>query len=50
MKIMKYLQTNNADIHLTIAGYGSEDLMLQQKINDYQLKNVTFLNRNFSQP
>jgi glycosyltransferase involved in cell wall biosynthesis len=49
IEVMKGLQERKADIHLTIVGYGDKEKLVQQKINEYQLKNVSFFNKKFSQ-
>lgn len=49
IEVMNSLQKRKSDIHLTIAGYGDDEKDIQQKINDYQLKNVSFFNEKFKQ-
>ena len=49
LKIMKRLQNRKSDIHLTLLGYGDKERGIYQKIDEYQLQNVTFLNRKFTQ-
>ena len=50
IEIMKHLKAAQADIHLTIAGYGKGAALVDRKIEEYQLDNVTFLNQQFTQP
>lgn len=43
--VMKHLK--NDDVHLTIVGSGNAANEIQQSIHEYQLNNVTFINKGF---
>lgn len=49
IEVMNYLQKREADVHLTIIGWGNDSEEVNRKIMAYQLKNVTFFNKKYPQ-
>ncbi|MFX1515640.1 MAG: glycosyltransferase [Promethearchaeota archaeon] len=49
IEVMRYLQKENADVHLTIIGTGNDSKRVESKIKAYHLSNITFYNEKIDQ-
>ncbi|MHA2243701.1 MAG: glycosyltransferase [Candidatus Hodarchaeales archaeon] len=49
IEVMRYLQKQSADVHLTIIGKGNDSMRVGNKIQEYRLSNVTFQKEKINQ-